>query len=41
MHRKPESDMFPVKSELERTLRSLRKVSIAEKATVQIKELIK
>ena len=34
MHRKPESDMLPVDSELERTLRSLRKVSRAEKATM-------
>ena len=34
MHRKPESDLFPVDTELERTLRSLRKVSRAEKATM-------
>ena len=34
MHRKPESDMFPVDTELERTLRSLRKISRAEKATM-------
>ena len=34
MHMKPESDMFPVDSELERTLRSLRKVSREEKATM-------
>ena len=34
MHRKPESDLLPVDSELERTLRSLRKVSRAEKATM-------
>ena len=34
MHRKPESDLFPVDTELERTLRSLRKVSRAEKATL-------
>ena len=34
MHRKPESDLLPVDFELERTLRSLRKVSIAEKATM-------
>ena len=34
MYRKPESDMFLVDSELERTLRSLRKVSKAEKATI-------
>ena len=33
MHRKPESYLFPVDSGLERTLRSLRKVSRAEKAT--------
>ena len=33
MHRKPESDLFPGDSELERTLRSLRKVSREEKAT--------
>ena len=30
MHRKPESDMFPLDIELERTLRSLRKVRSAE-----------
>ena len=35
MHRKPESDLLPVDSELERTLRSLRKVSRAEKATME------
>ena len=34
MHRKPESDLLPVDFELERTLRSLRKVSKAEKATM-------
>ena len=34
MHRKLESDWFSVDSELERTLRSLRKVSRAEKATM-------
>ena len=34
MHRKPESDMFPIDTELERTLRSLRKVSKVEKATM-------
>ena len=39
MHRKPESDLFPVDSELERTLRSLRKVSRAEKATMEDKRI--
>ena len=34
MHRKLESNLFPIDSELERTLKSLRKVSIAEKATM-------
>ena len=34
MHRKPKSDMFPVDYELERILRSLRKVSRAEKITM-------
>ena len=34
MHRKLESYMFPVDSKLERTLRSLRKVSRAKKATM-------
>ena len=34
MHRKPESDMFPIDTELERTLRSLRKVSRVEKTTM-------
>ena len=35
MHRKPKSDLLPLDSELERTLRSLRKVSRAEKATME------
>ena len=35
MHRKPESDLFPVDTELERTPRSLRKVSRAEKSTME------
>ena len=39
MHRKPESDLFPVDSELERTLRSLRKVNIIEKATMADKRI--
>ena len=30
MHRKPESDMFPLDTDLERTLRNLRKVRSAE-----------
>ena len=34
MHRKPKSYLFPVDTELERTLRSLRKVSRAKKATM-------
>ena len=34
MHHKPKSNLLPVDSELERTLRSLRKVSRAEKATM-------
>ena len=34
MHMKPESYLLPVDFELERTLRSLRKVSREEKATV-------
>ena len=34
MHRKPDLDLFPVDIELERTLRSLRKVNRAEKATM-------
>ena len=34
MHRKQESDLLPVDSELERTLRSLRKVSREEKETM-------
>ena len=32
MHRKPKSDMFPLDTELERTLRNLRKVKSAETA---------
>ena len=39
MHRKPESDLFPVDTELERTLRSLRKVSRTEKATMEDKRI--
>ena len=34
MQRKPELDLFPVDFELERALRSLRKVSRAKKATM-------
>ena len=34
MHREPDSDLFPIDTELERTLRSLRKVSIEKKATM-------
>ena len=34
MHMKPNSDLFPIDTELERTLRSLRIVSRAEKATM-------
>ena len=30
MHRKPESDLFPLDTELERALRNLRKVKSAE-----------
>ena len=30
MYRKPESDLFPLDTELERTLRNLRKVRSAE-----------
>ena len=39
MHQKPRLDLLPVDSELERTLRSLRKLSRAEKATMAMKEL--
>ena len=35
MHKKLKSYMLPVDSEFERTLRSLRKVSRAEKATME------
>ena len=35
MHWKPESDLLPVDSELERTLISLRKVSRPDKATME------
>ena len=34
MHRKQDSDMLPVDTELERTLRSLRKTKRAENATM-------
>ena len=39
MHRKPDSDLFPIDTELERTLRSLRKVSRVEKATMADKRI--
>ena len=32
MHRKPDSDLFPLDTELERTLRNLRKVKSADTA---------
>ena len=35
MHRKPDSDLFPLDTEFERTLRSLRKVNRAEKTTME------
>ena len=35
MHRKPDSDMFHVDTELKRTLRSLMKVSRAKKETME------
>ena len=41
MHRKPELDLLPVDSELERTLRSLRKVSRAEKATMADERIVR
>ena len=34
MHRKPESDLFTLDTELERTLRNLRKVKRAGEATM-------
>ena len=34
MHKKPNLDLFPIDTELERTLRSLRKFSRVEKATM-------
>ena len=34
MHRKPDSDLFPANTELERTLRNLRKTKRAENATM-------
>ena len=34
MHRKPESDLLPLDTELERTLKNLRKVRSAETATM-------
>ena len=39
MHRKLESDLLPIQSELERTLRSLRKVSRVEKTTMEDERL--
>ena len=39
MNRNPKSDLFPIYSELERTPRSLRKVSRAEKATMVDKRI--
>ena len=35
MHRKQDSDLLPVDTELERTLRSLRKTKRAENATME------
>ena len=35
MHRKPDSDLFPEDTELERTLRSLRNTKRAENATME------
>ena len=37
MHRKPDSNLFPVDTELKRTLRSLRKVNKGEKAIMEDK----
>ena len=37
MHRKPNSDLFPLDTELERTLRNLRKVKSAE-TTIMVDE---
>ena len=37
MHRKPESDLFPLDTELERTLRNLRKVK-SEETTIMAEE---
>ena len=34
MHRKPEAELLPLDTELERTLRNLRKVKSAESATM-------
>ena len=39
MNRNPKSYLFPLDSELERTLRSLRKVSRAKKATMADKRI--
>ena len=39
MHRKPESDLFPLDTDLERTLRNLRKVRSAE-TTIMVDEIM-
>ena len=41
MHKKLESDMFPLDTELERTLRNLRKVRSAEHQLWQMKECVR
>ena len=38
MHRKPETDMLPLDTEIERTLKNLRKITSAEFRSMQIKE---
>ena len=41
MHRKQGSDLIPADSELERTLRSLRKTKIVENAAMQKRDMTK
>ena len=35
MHRKPEADMLPLDTEIERTLQNLRKIKVAESTSME------
>ena len=38
MHRKPEADLLPLDTKIERTLRNLRKITSVESKSMKIKE---